>query len=241
VVLVDDPELQAQAALALWSSFPVDNDPRPLVINDIRVRSSGFSSGEAKLAYMAGGVESDVDLVPGVMDLLRPDPRSFDGPRLRITAADLTVSQFMTDRGPRQLPAWRLTIAGVTGPVMVLDPQVPDWWPSDWDERVSRYEGQNPAADVAADGRTLTYRFIGAPEYEMNFPSADVHETAAAVMVVPTGQPVEPRPRWSMLVAAQRQVTVQLTRPLGNRVLINFIGQPVTVLTSPPQALAPPA
>jgi hypothetical protein len=239
VVLFDDPELQAQAALDLWSSFPVNDDPRPLVINDFRVRSSGFSSAEAKSAYMAGAVESDVELVAGLMDLLRPDPRPFDGPSLRITAAALTVREFMTDRGPRQLPAWRLTIAGVAGPVTVFDPQVPDWWPSDWDERVSRHEGQQPAADVAADGHTLTCRFMGAAENEMTFPTADVYETPTAVMVLPTGQPVEPGPR-SMLVAFERQVTVQLRRPLGNRFLINFVGQPVTALPSPPTPSGPP-
>jgi hypothetical protein len=44
-----------------------------------------------------------------------------------ITGAALEETEFATDRGPRGLPAWRLTAEDALALIWVLDPDVTDW------------------------------------------------------------------------------------------------------------------
>jgi hypothetical protein len=104
-----------------WSAFPVEQTPRPLVLVESRVRiEQGFTTGEAKMAFLEGRVKANVEVPVRVLDALssqaRPEPRR-SGPPLLITEAELLESEFQTDRGSQRLPAWRLTAQDALGPI----------------------------------------------------------------------------------------------------------------------------
>src|SRR5581483_4939038 len=69
----------ARWAVRRWSAFPVDQTPRPLVLVESRVRiEQGFTTGDAKMAFLEGRFASQVELPPAVLDVLvrhgRPQP-----------------------------------------------------------------------------------------------------------------------------------------------------------------------
>jgi hypothetical protein len=220
-------QLSLEAALTLWVDFPVDETPRPLVINDGGVAFDGsFPDEDSKLAFVSGTVVSEIDLAPGVLDALAPHRQVFDVPAVRVVAAERGVDEFGTDRGPRALPSWRVRIADIAEPFRVLDPTVRSWWPS---PRVPRGAG-GAAAWIAADDITLTYRFAGPQKSIMHYRDADVHESPTALIIEPVEEWQVPPGTAIELVALERQVTLHLAAPLGNRALINRLGQPLTVL-----------
>jgi hypothetical protein len=106
------------------------------------------------------------------------------------------------------------------------------WWP----------EGLQPCEDrashLAADGRTLTYRFIGTPASYADFPRAEVYESATAVLIHPVGVSLIGPDDVTAAYVEDREVVVRLAEPLGNRVLIwaahgpdsDTFGAPRTVL-----------
>jgi hypothetical protein len=116
-----------------WSeSFPVDLRPRPLVLVAPLIIIRGFRSGEAKLAFLYGDIDTAVPLPDGLLELLREngdEPRAAAERRrwkvsVLITQAHPDSAEFATDRGKRELPAWTLTGPEVDGPFWVLDPTV---------------------------------------------------------------------------------------------------------------------
>lgn len=61
---------------ARWSSFPVDEVPRPIVLLDDAVRvEGGFVDDDAKLAWTEGAVEPGVSVPLGVLSRLPVAPR----------------------------------------------------------------------------------------------------------------------------------------------------------------------
>jgi hypothetical protein len=122
-------------AVGRWSGFPVDQTPRPLVLVGSRVHvESGFASGEAKMAFLEGRWDPGVEIPAGVADALSCQAaatRSRGGASLVVTAIELAEHEFVTDRGQRRLPAWRLTVRDALGPIWVLDPEVVDWRPAE--------------------------------------------------------------------------------------------------------------
>jgi len=116
---------RAAAALALWDQFPVEAWPRPLVLTGQTVLfTGGFPSDQAKLAFLQGAVSTTVPVPAGLLDALCPnrDPTLDD--TLLVVGAEPTTDNFPTDRGPKQLPAWTVTLAGIHAPFTVLDPEV---------------------------------------------------------------------------------------------------------------------
>ena len=164
------------AALASWKSFPVDANPRPLLLLDDYVLTprTGFASVEDKEAFSSGAFDLAVRLPPApasahgypivsasaALDRLRatsaPMPPTT---RLRIVKVTLGQARFGTDRGPRLLPAWRIGLGRVADPAWVLAVGSSALWPFDPNSARGAHSGER--ATLQPDGRTLTYHFVG--------------------------------------------------------------------------------
>jgi hypothetical protein len=121
----DQQREQARRGLRAWAGFPADREPRPLVLLSPAVRSPSFGTDAgAKLAFVRGGVEAVPGFPAGILHAMRRH-RQDAGPPLEplvATTAALVTAEFLTDRGPRQLPAWEVRAQGVPEPFWVLDP-----------------------------------------------------------------------------------------------------------------------
>jgi hypothetical protein len=238
-------------ALRPWSGFPVSASPRPLVLvgPDIADPPAGFPDGAAKLAYLERAVRFPARLPPGpaVADGFevigaRQAVVAFrsgaatgppTGSRLRVTTVRPGTGVFLTDRGPRRLPAWLFSFAGVRGPAAVLAvapaqifaPPIPaGGQPSfvDW-------------ALLGPRGRFLTVRFTGAPpghgpctaDYSVQVASS-VTAVAIAVAEHPHGSGNVACPA----VGYRRQVTTVLPAPLGARVVVDALSRAAVAVTA---------
>jgi len=232
----------ARWAVARWAGFPVARVPRPLVlVGPDQWPEGGFRSGDAKLAFLYGRVEADVALPETVLAALRARPHqapSHRGPRapLVITGAARSETEFLTDRGRRVLPAWRLTVSNANGPIWVLDPDVASqaWAPEEPPSLPPPFQGsphRSISATVGPDDRTLTFYFTGADAAFEEYTGAELVESAQAIAVVPVVRDIGPSgPR--RLVGHRREVAVGLNELLGRRVLVDLDGSPgqVTVV-----------
>lgn len=222
--------LEPEEALALWSEFPVDADPRPLVLTGFTAGSPDFRTDEAKQAFLAGALLSEVDIPPDVLSRLRPHPQMQrqDHP-LRVLAVERTTAEFQTDRGPRLLPAYRVEIEDALDPTYVLDPEVESaaWWPQDLTTELRGLDA-GPSAELQDDGQTITLFVWGVlPTYSDVRVSA-VLESTSAVMVL-TEETIRDGFKTIPLAAATHPVVVTLAAPLGARVLVHPSGFPLTV------------
>ncbi len=225
----------ARWAVSRWAAFPVERSPRPLVLAGQRAFvEQGFRTGEAKLAYLEGRIECAVSVPDAVVRELPPrrerGPRRIDSWPLLITAASRAEREFVTDRGRRRLPAWRLEVADALGPIWVLDPEVdpPEWLPPE-PPPTPTPELPEPLSDPGAraalgpDGVTLTVDQLGGPpEYE-RYARGDTVESAQAVAVVPVGVDVGP-PGARRAIGYMHQITVRLETALGARVYVDLHG-----------------
>ncbi len=225
--LPDQRQERARAGLQAWSGFPADRQPRPLVLLSPAASAGGFPDGQKKMAFLRGAVEVAAPGFPGqILQALRGQPGDYAGPPLLVTTATLSSTEFCTDRGRRQLPAWKVRAQDVPEPIWVLDPATrrQAWQPPGPD--LHGWRGTTAVLD--ADGRTLTMSFIGSPAGFTDYPDADVLESGGAVAIVPI--PVDTGPPGLRIAIGQlREVTVSLARPLGERVLLDETGSPVMV------------
>jgi hypothetical protein len=215
----------ARWAVGRWDEFPVDSEPRPLVLLGPTAHArNGFRSQRAKQAYLKGWIESEVDVPDAVLEILGRRP---DGEKpIVITAAEQCAVEQPTDRGPRWLPGWELRSDQTLGPIVVLDPEViAETWapPEPGPPPPAVAEPGHAPVRAEADGRTLTYRFMGAlPNYE-HYPSAEVIESPQAVAVVPHAEDVGPSGA-RIAPGFGHRITVTLEEPLGARVLVDLHG-----------------
>lgn len=234
------------AALRDWAAFPVNAVPRPLVLTGSSIidPASGFANGDDKVAYVSGGFDltsrlpsatatadgRKVMTAESALTLLK-DAGAGNRPastHLQITRVNLGAATFDTDRGPQLLPAWIFRLRGVTDPAFVLALPQAQWWPR---PGMSASQVINRSA-ASSDGRHVAISFVGAApgfgpchaEY-----TADIAESPTAVMVTPRALP-KPRPTGNYFCNAigyRRTVTVALSAPLGNRVLLTPAGPPL--------------
>lgn len=228
-------------ALSRWESFPVSQQPRPLVMSGPLTRfERGFRSGEAKRAFHYGDIEAAIPLPRGLLQVLRdsappplPGPKQWPRPLL-ITQASPGTAEFATDRGRREFPAWRLGGPEVDGLFWALDPAIAAtrWRPPD-PAPPRPFAGEphrGAAARIESDDRTLHFTFVGGSPAFFDYPSAEVIETTKAIVVLPAQRYVgPPGPGGLSLVGFGRTVTVRLARPLGARVIVDFDASPVAV------------
>jgi hypothetical protein len=231
----------ARWAVARWDAFPAEHQPRPLVLVGERAFvEQGFATGEAKLAFIQGHVESAVPVPTAVLARLvrrvGTGRSESAGPPLVITEAAPAQTEFVTDRGRRLLPAWRLTAIDALGPIWVLDPDLApgEWQPAE-PPAIPRPTLQTPPFDpgryveAGPGDATLTLHFMGAlPEYE-RYRAAEVIESAKAVAIVPKAEDIGP-PGARILPGYGHQVTVKLASPIGPRVFVDLHGHARQVL-----------
>ncbi|GIG00887.1 hypothetical protein [Catellatospora citrea] len=251
------PPVDVAALLARFADFPVERTPRPIVLLSGRVKEYGYTSDEAKIAMSQGRLTLQAALPDGpatvratladgafdlpaisarqAYDLLVAvgDPASAPAatpPPLLVTKVQLGEAEFVTDRGPRMLPAWLFTAPESMGPLAVAAPADTAFWPEE------HADGVMSSAGLAADGVTLTVRLPTPPEPCAGQPvheyAAEAVESAKAVAVrlriIATSPAASPGGsadciRDAMLRTAE--YTVRLARPLGNRVLLTASGE----------------
>lgn len=223
----DPPEERRRTALQLWSKFPADRVPRPVVLLGSRVDSSGgFATGAAKEAFLSGAIEAAVDVPVGVLAALPSRRAQFRGSPITVMAANADEVDFQTDRGMQRLPAWRLRITGMRTDCLVLDPAIQGWWPAGADGERLRNGGVLDGYLAADD---ITLKIVVGVVCRDDFPTIEFTETETAVLYERTAP--DPGLRSPSLALMTRQVTVTLPSRLGNRVLIDWRGVP-TALTS---------
>jgi hypothetical protein len=206
-----------------WAPFPVDEEPRPLVLLASRVRALGFPDGETKRAFIDRAFEAQPGFPSHVFEAMVSSDRDISGTILLLSSATLEDFEFATDRGRRLLPAWRVRAEGIREPIWVLDPAIEDsiWEPMDSSIAGLAEAWHGGTATTGRDGCTITMSFIGSPAEQADYPDARVFQEGGAVAILPIGlsrlRPEQPR----HMIGARREVTVVLSQPLGARVLLD--------------------
>ncbi len=247
-----------RSTLDAWRSFPVDAEPRPLILSGaaglpdvVNAPEHGFPDDDTKAAYDSGQFElattpptsPDSDngqpLIVGQQILDRLGTETTPGPRgpapLTIRSIRLGRSTFTTDRGPQSFPAWLITFDGIPDPAAVLA-VAPEALYTPPAPAAASTRSVRPGAATVTNQRTLTVGFVGAApgsgpcsaEYEMQVYESD---HAVAVVVQEVARP--PSTTTGTVVCTDvgygRRLTTTLERPLGNRVLVD--GETRTPLT----------
>lgn len=238
------------AILADWRSFPVDAKPRPLVLTGPAILDPQVSLGDLKEVYLNGRVDLAAALpaspptaggypVLSAKAALERFHQAYPGetvkgarttPRLRIVKVMLGQASFDTDRGPRQLPAWRFGFDAIAGPAWVLavDPKAL------WTAKPTSATDMGFRATPAADGRSLALAFIGGPDEPtpcgITYTGSAVESATAVVLVLHQ----RPQRKAGGQVACDavgypRTVSVRLAAALGGRVLLTPYGVPMPV------------
>lgn len=250
-----DPADRAEAPLsdpllatAPWRDFPVGATPRPLVVFDPVTMPSALRGDPAKLrgrwivpnqlttspprldAYPIRSAEEALAVLreTALGDAAEDGP-DLDAEPVRISEMRLTRRTFDTDRGRLTLPVWTVTFGPRMGaPAVVLavrgERVFPSPVPTDAEGDVT----------LSPDGRRLTYSFLGAAPGQGNC-RADYRpvfvETATAVALGAIEHPKgHNRNGTCRLSSYRRSVSVLLTAPLSNRVVVTYsYGAPLPV------------
>lgn len=217
-----DPDIE------VWVDFPIDQTPRPVVLLDQPVHlSQGFIDVDSKRAWLAGAVEATLPMPAGVLDLVTR--RSIDPTSSRvltISAVEAVEAEFFCDRGPRLLPAYRLSVTGLIDSCVVLDPALDCWWPPRGQSRRSGPAGGQ--ATVEDDDTTIHFPAFGGVLTEFHHAEFIEYDTCVVGHAVTTEHAAPPGSAIPA-VGVGAQVTGHLTAPLGGRVLLNSTGDPIAV------------
>jgi len=222
------PQVGPQS-LAKWESFPVQANPRPLVLLGQTVNiEQGFADGDGKLAFSEGRIDPDGKVPPDATEafakLVKPGAGE---PRIKVISVVKGTAKFPTDRGPRDLPAWIFELTKTVGPVTVLDVK-------------PNYQGSfaTTTATLSPDGMTLTIP-MGKPQEPCPGEPRVTHEaqwlespTAVAVGLKKITGEVAPGQRGNCahdMALRLTDYTIRLDKPLGNRVLIDANGNAISV------------
>ena len=231
----------------MWDDFPVDRQPRPIVLMSYAIGPGALPMVEDKVSVLHhAAVVSDVELPPRLLEALQPNPAPhWHVDPVRVRSVRRVYPEFRTDRGHRPLPAYRRELEGVATrrslepklkgsavrSMLALDTDVEatTWWPAVLD---SSYRGGLrglPPAVLTDGGRTIRLIVHGSPPAYTDVQVSAVLETPTAVLLQiqhTTYDWVDAIP----LVAVGRLVTANLTKPLGARVLLQADGIPISVV-----------
>ena len=233
--------LLAHRAVQRWAKFPVQDQPRPLVLTQPVIEAErGFTSSEAKDAWFNGRYEWLVEVPEGVRERAQrsggPDGRENLGHALRITDVGRGQHEFATDRGTVTLPAHWLRGPSILGSLWVLDPAVVIWAPDDRDGQSRRFDqGLPPLVNAAfrpiavdPDGLSITVPWSDYPS--ARFTRVEIVETATAVCGVAISATDRTRPSMPRLsLGVLHRVPARLREPLGQRVFVDLLGQAMQV------------
>jgi hypothetical protein len=156
---------------------------------------------------------------------------------LRITASRLTTGPIETSRGSATAPVWEFTVQGtsvrvtrvaIANPVTVVPPP---WDPNDPPVGIAI-----ESASGTVGGRQLTVAFVGAVPGDQGCGedySAESVESDLAVVVIVIRHP-HAGSGFCTDVGASRTAVVELTRPLGDRAVLEVQqGLPIPVVLTP--------
>ncbi|MFC6160828.1 hypothetical protein [Kribbella jiaozuonensis] len=240
--------LLPEEALAWWADFPLDRQPRPIVLMSFSHGPGGAPMLEDRTDVLRNAaVVSDVDIPDWLLEALQPDPRrQRQGDPVRVRSVRRVAPEFRTDRGHRPLPAYRIEFEGLRyrpghapnpkaegsgyPPLHVIDPAVELWWPEGLD---SNYRGGLrglPPAVLTDRGRTVRWMVHGSPPEYTDLWVGAVLESRTAVVLVLDGA-TRPGVEAIPAVAVGRVVMAKLTQPLADRVLLQADGIPIAVIS----------
>lgn len=230
---------RAAAALALqrWADFPVAAELRPVVLLGGAILCPGFTTGEAKGAYMMGRVDAAASVpdepIRHLAQVRQLQPIDAVSP-LWVLGAIQGTTEFSTDRGSMQLPAWRVEAVDALESIWVLsDEGRRRCWssPSEPDGGWPFFGSPVWAARVDHDGLGLSVDFTGGIRSVFRYQLV-VIEADTAVVVVPVTMPWPSDRERRGFVPARGDAhhgSVRLRRPLGSRVVVNPDASPVSV------------
>ncbi|MGI5380024.1 hypothetical protein ACQEV2_38390 [Streptomyces sp. CA-251387] len=150
------------------------------------------------------------------------------GPHLTVTGVKLGETALATSRGPATVPAWLFTLKGYDTPLkrVALSPSKPPKPPIGpaRDTPTDDLWDLGRLVDVAEDGRSVTVQaYHGSCD---DGPGVDVLETDGSVVL--SGYVRGSNDGLCTSDLRAEEVTVELDRPLGKRVLLDaFTGRPV--------------
>ena len=220
-------------ASEIWSTYPVSDSPRPLVLpwGPIVEPKDGYPDDVSKQAVAAGAIDGPDDLPapPGVvaaMPITSADEaltilRRGDGQqaqRIKASAVKLGTAEFVTDRGPATLPAWLFTFPGVAEPLAVIAVASPARFAA----ADTAPLGTEMTGHVDASDTSVTVSFTGAAEgdgdctadYRLDLIEHDTFVEASTTTTRFGGGSCT-------AVGYRREVTATLSRPLAGRVLVD--------------------
>jgi hypothetical protein len=237
-------------ALRIWSAFPVNASPRPLILlnGQVDAPANGFSGDETKIAFGDGAINAPATYPAGpakadgyplmsaqaafgffLSTAGKGPPATVD---LDVTSMRIGTAVFLTDRGYLTLPAWLFSLGGVQDPAAVLAVAPAAVYSAPG--LSTNPPTANMGVRLSPNGRTLTVTFAGAPsgtgpcDLEYSLVRA-VSKVGVALQV--NGRQAHPDrvANCAMPASADHIVTV-LSAPLGNRVVIDAEnGAPVSV------------
>jgi hypothetical protein len=242
-------------ALRIWSGFPVEASPRPLILLEGQINgpASGFSDDATKIAFGDGAINAPAAFPPapttaGGFPLIsaqeafglfrstagRGPPATTD---LDVTSVRLGTAVFETDRGYRALPAWLFSFGGVQDPAAVLAVSQAAIFSAP-----SLPTNGSPAglgARLSSDDRTLSVTFGGAPSgtgpCDLEYRLVTAVSKAGVAIEVNAHQTHKDRSAVCALPASVSHIVTVLSAPLGNRVVIDAAnGAAVPVTEAPP-------
>jgi hypothetical protein len=157
---------------------------------------------------------------------------------LEVTGARFTTVKVATTKGSANAPAWEFTLRGTRVKitrVAVANAAVVTVSPPPWDSLDAPVGYSIDSAVRSADGRQLTVNFVAAGGTSARPCGADytargVESDAAVVVIIVEHGYDGPDPEACTMVGYPRTATVELDRPLGDRVVLEVMqGMPVTV------------
>jgi hypothetical protein len=158
---------------------------------------------------------------------------------LHVTGAKLTTAKFDTSAGSAQAPAWEFSLKDTDvklDQIAVAEsftPPAPPTPDSQNSAQAANWVGPPvQSATIDATGLVLTVTVVGTPgggdkPCGADYTAEAVESDAGVVVIVHEHR--NPLPVACTAVGAFRTATVTLTRPLGNRTLIDFAAQPISV------------
>jgi len=229
------------AANRAWAGVGASNLPS-LVGPAVQLSGDGFVDGDAKLAFVSGRVTPPPQFPPSpvryghwaiisaqqAFHLSAPSVEwTYAGPPDRVLRVQLGTDIWETAHGTMRLPAWLFTVSGLKGTVSVLALSPSDLFQP---RHVSEPRpGRNVSVSSAVlgdGGRTITIGFvggqIGTKGCDDTYQARVVQETAIVVVfvaetrVIPSGVVCALPGYWDHL-------SVRLTEPIGNRVLVDGV------------------
>lgn len=181
---------------------------------------------DAKVTWERGG-SLTLPLMGARQAYERVGRSSGPGPRLTVTGAKLGETTLATSRGPATVPAWLFTIEGYDTPLkrVAVDPsKLPEPPIGPVDHLSDDLWELNRMVEVAEDGRSVTVlAHHGSCD---DGPAVEALETDGSVVM--SGYVVGTKDGICTSDLHAGKVTVELDRPLGDRILLDaFTGRPV--------------